>query len=170
MTPLGLNAFLDSPRRQRRTLTDDGKYRDSWSRFARTRQKGDCGGQRTSLGRSITRDHAGVTPWFRGGFDDALKTGKTGRYRYCNCSIKARQGDAGCKGRSIPMEQLDGLVAAPSAAACTSPRGLHHRLEEQSALHADRGGRRKASYARGSRFCSEVAEGMSARLRFGNVR
>ena len=77
-----------------------------------------------------------------------LRTGKGGRYRYYTCSIKARQGETGCKGRSIPMEKLDNLVAehiwkiacfsrsgsrkssppfstaarnAPSAAASTSP-------------------------------------------------
>ncbi|HKM55556.1 MAG TPA: recombinase family protein, partial [Isosphaeraceae bacterium] len=40
-----------------------------------------------------------------------LRTGKGGRYRYYTCSIKARQGETGCKGRSIPMEKLDNLVA-----------------------------------------------------------
>src|SRR5271154_1000140 len=40
-----------------------------------------------------------------------LRTGKGGRYRYYTCSIKARQGETGCKGRSIPMEKLDDLVA-----------------------------------------------------------
>ncbi len=40
-----------------------------------------------------------------------IRTGKSGRYRYYTCSIAARQGDTGCKGRSIPMERLDDLVA-----------------------------------------------------------
>jgi site-specific DNA recombinase len=40
-----------------------------------------------------------------------LRTGKGGRYRYYTCSIKARQGETGCKGRSIPMGKLDDLVA-----------------------------------------------------------
>ena len=56
-----------------------------------------------------------------------LRTGKGGRYRYYTCSIKARQGEAGCKGRSIPMEKLDDLVAGhiekPPAAARTPRRG-----------------------------------------------
>ena len=39
-----------------------------------------------------------------------LRTGKGGRYRYYTCSIKARQGETGCKGRSIPMDKLDDLV------------------------------------------------------------
>ncbi len=40
-----------------------------------------------------------------------LRTGKGGRYRDYTRSIKARQGETGCKGRSIPMEKLDDLVA-----------------------------------------------------------
>ncbi len=43
-----------------------------------------------------------------------LRTGKGsagGVYRYYTCSTKARQGETGCKGRSIPMHRLDDLVA-----------------------------------------------------------
>jgi site-specific DNA recombinase len=40
-----------------------------------------------------------------------IRTGKSGRYRYYTCSTAARQGETGCKGRSIPMERLDDLVA-----------------------------------------------------------
>ncbi len=43
-----------------------------------------------------------------------LRTGKGsagGVYRYYTCSTKARQGKAGCEGRSIPMDRLDQLVA-----------------------------------------------------------
>ena len=40
-----------------------------------------------------------------------LRTGKSGRYRYYPCSTKARQGETGCKGRTVPMERLDTLVA-----------------------------------------------------------
>ncbi len=36
-----------------------------------------------------------------------IRTGKGGRYRYYACSIKARQGETGCKGRAIPMDKLD---------------------------------------------------------------
>jgi hypothetical protein len=52
-----------------------------------------------------------------------IRTGKSGRYRYYSCSTAARQGETGCKGRAIPMEKLDDLVAnhirkeAPSAGA-----------------------------------------------------
>jgi site-specific DNA recombinase len=41
-----------------------------------------------------------------------LRTGKGGRYRYYACSIKARQGETGCKGRAIPMDKLDRMVVA----------------------------------------------------------
>jgi site-specific DNA recombinase len=40
-----------------------------------------------------------------------LRTGKSGRYRYYTCSTKARQGETGCKGCTVPMERLDTLVA-----------------------------------------------------------
>ncbi|MBX3691024.1 recombinase family protein [Dokdonella sp.] len=43
-----------------------------------------------------------------------LRTGRGsagGTYRYYTCSTKARQGQTGCEGRSIPMDKLDDLVA-----------------------------------------------------------
>ncbi len=40
-----------------------------------------------------------------------LRTGKGRGYRYDTCPIKARQGETGCKRRSIRMEKLDNLVA-----------------------------------------------------------
>ena len=41
-----------------------------------------------------------------------IRTGKSGRYRYYACSIKARQGETGCKGRAIPMDKLDTMVVS----------------------------------------------------------
>ncbi len=63
-----------------------------------------------------------------------LSTGKGGRYRYYTCSIKARQGETGCKGRSIPMEKLDNLVAEHIADRLLQPE----RLEEVLASVLDR--------------------------------
>jgi site-specific DNA recombinase len=63
-----------------------------------------------------------------------LRTGKGGRYRYYTCSIKARQGETGCKGRSIPMEKLDNLVASHIADRLLQPE----RLEEVLASVLDR--------------------------------
>ncbi|MGH8291784.1 MAG: recombinase family protein [Steroidobacteraceae bacterium] len=40
-----------------------------------------------------------------------LRAGKGGRYRCHTCAISARQGEARCNGRSIPIERLDNLVA-----------------------------------------------------------
>ncbi|SCM77620.1 hypothetical protein KL86PLE_41425 [uncultured Pleomorphomonas sp.] len=36
-----------------------------------------------------------------------LRTGKNGRYRSYACSIRARQGDIGCKGRGHPHGQAE---------------------------------------------------------------
>ena len=63
-----------------------------------------------------------------------LRTGKGGRYRYYTCSIKARQGETGCKGRSIPMEKLDNLVAGHIEDRLLQPE----RLEEALASVLDR--------------------------------
>ncbi len=53
-----------------------------------------------------------------------LRTGKGGRHRYDACSIKARQGETGCKGRSIPMDKLDNLVAEHIADRLPQPGRL----------------------------------------------
>jgi site-specific DNA recombinase len=66
-----------------------------------------------------------------------LRTGKGGRYRYYTCPIRARRGETGCKGRSIPMEKLDNLVAGHIEDRLLQPERpeevlasvLDHRLE-----------------------------------------
>lgn len=40
-----------------------------------------------------------------------LRTGKGSRYRYYTCSTKARQGESGCRGLTVPMDKLDRAVA-----------------------------------------------------------
>jgi DNA invertase Pin-like site-specific DNA recombinase len=62
-----------------------------------------------------------------------LRTGKSNRYRYYTCSIKARQGETGCTGRSIPMARLDSLVAEHIADRLLQPA----RLEEILAVVLD---------------------------------
>jgi site-specific DNA recombinase len=69
-----------------------------------------------------------------------LRTGKGGRYRYYTCSIRARQGETGCKGRSIPMEQMDNLVAHHLERRLFQPE----RLEEILASVLDRRQKRAA--------------------------
>jgi len=63
-----------------------------------------------------------------------IRTGKSGRYRYYTCSIKARQGETGCKGRSIPMPKLDDLVAEHLEKRLLDPE----RLEEILSAILDR--------------------------------
>ncbi|HEX5281968.1 MAG TPA: recombinase family protein [Micropepsaceae bacterium] len=63
-----------------------------------------------------------------------LRTGKNGRYRYYTCSIKARQGETGCRGRTIPMDKLDNLVAGHIEDRLLQPE----RLEEVLATVLDR--------------------------------
>jgi site-specific DNA recombinase len=73
-----------------------------------------------------------------------LRTGKGGRYRYYTCSTKARQGETGCKGRSIPMEKLDALVADHIERRLLKPERLEeilssvlHRREERAERRAE---------------------------------
>ncbi|WP_085936603.1 recombinase family protein [Enhydrobacter aerosaccus] len=40
-----------------------------------------------------------------------LRTGKGSRYRYYTCSTKARMGEKGCRGLTVPMDKLDRAVA-----------------------------------------------------------
>src|SRR5690606_39023965 len=63
-----------------------------------------------------------------------IRTGKGGRYRYYTCSIKARQGETGCEGRSIPMKKLDDLVVGHIEDRLLQPE----RLEEMLATVLDR--------------------------------
>ena len=63
-----------------------------------------------------------------------LRTGKSNRYRYYTCSIRARQGDTGCTGRSVPMDKLDNLVAGHIEHRLLTPE----RLEEVLASVLDR--------------------------------
>ncbi len=63
-----------------------------------------------------------------------IRTGKSGRYRYYTCSIAARQGATGCKGRSIPMDKLDDLVAQHLEERLLDPE----RLEEVLSAVLDR--------------------------------
>lgn len=77
-----------------------------------------------------------------------LRTGKSGRYRYYTCCTKARQGETGCKGRTVPMEKLDSVVADHIAQRLLQPKRLEQILS--AVLH-----RRKK---RAERRTSHVAE------------
>ena len=73
-------------------------------------------------------------PWPRLGRPVKHEVGNGGPYRYYTCPIKARQGETGCKGRSISMEKLDALVADHIEDRLLQPE----RLEEILASAPDR--------------------------------
>src|SRR5882757_1162109 len=57
-----------------------------------------------------------------------LRTGKSGRYRYYTCCTKARQGETGCKGRTVPMDKLDSVVAEHIEHRLLQPKRLEQIL------------------------------------------
>jgi site-specific DNA recombinase len=78
-----------------------------------------------------------------------LRTGKSGRYRYYTCSTKARQGETGCKGRTVPMEKLDSVVAEHIEQRLLQPKRLEEILS--AVLH-----RRKESAERRTTHIAEL--------------
>lgn len=85
-----------------------------------------------------------------------LRTGKGGRYRYYTCSIKARQGETGCKGRSIPMEKLDSLVAEHIADRLLLPERLEDILASVLDRRRERAGRRREHVAELNKRAAEA--------------
>ena len=73
-----------------------------------------------------------------------LRTGKSGRYRYYTCSTKARQGETGCKGRTVPMEKLDTLVADHIEQRLLQPARLEKILSSVLDRREERSERRAA--------------------------
>lgn len=59
-----------------------------------------------------------------------LRTGKGGRYRYYTCSTRARQGNTGCGGTTVPMDKLDKAVADHIEKRLLDPRRLTVLLSE----------------------------------------
>ena len=79
-----------------------------------------------------------------------LRTGKgsTGAlYRYYTCSTKARQGKTGCKGRTIPMDKLDDLVASHMEERLLQPKRLKTILANLLDGREDRAERRRQHLA-----------------------
>jgi hypothetical protein len=73
-----------------------------------------------------------------------LRTGKGGRYRYYTCSVAARQGETGCKGRSVRMEKLDELVASHLEERLLDPERLEEVLASVLDQRQQRSERRRA--------------------------
>jgi site-specific DNA recombinase len=76
-----------------------------------------------------------------------LRTGKSGQYRYYTCSTKARQGDTGCKGRTVPMDKLDTLVADHIDRRLLQPARLEQILSSVLDRREERAERRTAHIA-----------------------
>ncbi|MEC5292811.1 MULTISPECIES: recombinase family protein [unclassified Aurantimonas] len=85
-----------------------------------------------------------------------LRTGKGGRYRYYTCSIKARQGETGCKGRSIPMGKLDTLVADHLEKRLLQPERLEQVLATVLDRRQDRSDRRREHIAELNKRAAET--------------
>ncbi|XSC48568.1 recombinase family protein [Bradyrhizobium sp. RDT10] len=76
-----------------------------------------------------------------------LRTGKSGRYRYYTCSTKARQGETGCKGRTVPIETLDSVVAEHIEQRLLQSKRLDQILSRVLERREQRAGRRTAHIA-----------------------
>jgi hypothetical protein len=76
-----------------------------------------------------------------------LRTGKGGRYRYYTCSTKARQGETGCAGRTVPMHKLDSLVAVHIERRLLQPGRLAQILSSVLDRRKERAERRTAHIA-----------------------
>lgn len=70
-----------------------------------------------------------------------------GRYKYYTCSTKARQGETGCKGRTVPMEKLDTLVADHIEKRLLQPRRLEQILSQMLDRRHERAERRTTHIA-----------------------
>ena len=76
-----------------------------------------------------------------------LRTGKGGRYRYYTCSTKARQGETGCTGRTVPMDRLDSLVADHIERRLLQPARLEEILSSVLDRRQERAERRATHIA-----------------------
>lgn len=84
-----------------------------------------------------------------------IRTGKGGRYRYYACSIKARQGETGCKGRAIPMDKLDNMVVRHIEQRLLDPVRLEKLLGSVLGRREDQAERRREHIASLQRQATE---------------
>jgi site-specific DNA recombinase len=85
-----------------------------------------------------------------------LRTGKGGRYRYYTCSTKARQGETGCAGRTVPMDKLDRVVADHIEHRLLQPKRLEQILSSVLNRREERAERRTAHMAALRKRASEA--------------
>ncbi|GLK63866.1 hypothetical protein GCM10017635_13370 [Paracoccus kondratievae] len=84
-----------------------------------------------------------------------IRTGKSGRYRYYACSIRARQGETGCKGRAIPMDKLDDMVVNHIEDRLLNPARLEKLLGSILGRREDQAERRREHIASLQRQATE---------------
>ncbi|AZO46172.1 recombinase family protein [Mesorhizobium sp. M7D.F.Ca.US.005.01.1.1] len=107
-----------------------------------------------------------------GGAMTLRTSGKGRQYRYYTCCTTARQGQTGCKGRTMPMKKLDELVANYVEQRLLHPvrleallSGLLRRRAEQNNREKDRAGdlRRQAADAEGklTRLYEAIENGLA---------
>src|SRR6266852_750986 len=85
-----------------------------------------------------------------------LRTGESGRYRYYTCCTKARQGETGCKGRTIPMDKLDSVVAEHIEHRLLQPKRLEQILSRVLDRREELAERRTAHIAELRKRASEA--------------
>jgi site-specific DNA recombinase len=85
-----------------------------------------------------------------------LRTGKGGRYRYYTCSTKARQGETGCQGRTVPMDKLDRVVADHIEHRLLQPKRLEQILSSVLDRREERAERRTTHIAELRKRASEA--------------
>jgi Recombinase zinc beta ribbon domain len=85
-----------------------------------------------------------------------LRTGKGGRYRYYTCSTKARQGEIGCTGHTVPMHKLDTLVADHIEQRLLQPARLEQILSSVLDRRKERAERRTSHIAELRKRASEA--------------
>src|ERR1700720_4242034 len=85
-----------------------------------------------------------------------LRTGKSGRYKYYTCCTKARQGETGCKGRTVPMEKLDSVVAEHIEHRLLQPKRLEQILSRVLDRREDRAKRQTEHIAELRKRASEA--------------
>lgn len=97
-----------------------------------------------------------------------IRTGKRGRYRHNTCSIKARQGETGCAGRSIPMEKLGTIVAGHIEDRLLQPDRLGEVLAPVLDRRHERAERRQEHIAELNRRAAETDFGSSGSMTRSN--
>ena len=88
-----------------------------------------------------------------------LRTGRGNQgveYRYYTCSTKARQGETGCPGITIPMDKLDRAVAEHLESRLLEPARLEEMMDQLLERRDEWVGRRRQHVAELERRATEA--------------